>query len=72
MTARTGTSSRATRVLGAIALVSLLVTAVLGLFVTKPDVVQGEVVRLIYVHPAAAWTAYLAFGLTAVAVGVKG
>jgi heme exporter protein C len=67
MTERAGTSSRATRVLGVAALATLGLTVVLGLFVTKPDVVQGEVVRLIYLHPAVAWTAYVAFGITAAA-----
>jgi heme exporter protein C len=66
MTGR-GTGSRATRVLGAAALSTLAVTIVLGLFVTEPDVVQGESVRLIYLHPAVAWTAYVAFGVTAAA-----
>jgi heme exporter protein C len=61
------TGSRATRVLGAITLTLLVITVALGLFVTDPDAVQGEVVRLIYIHPAVAWTAYLAFGVTAVA-----
>jgi heme exporter protein C len=61
------TASRATRVLGALALTSLAITVALGLFVTDPDAVQGQVVRLIYIHPAVAWTAYLAFGITAVA-----
>ena len=64
---RAGTSSRATRVLGIAALGTFVLTVVLGLFVTEPDVVQGEVVRLIYLHPGIAWTAYLAFGVTAAA-----
>lgn len=46
---------------------SLLVLTVLGLFVTGPDEVQGEVVRLLYVHPATAWVAYVAFGVTSMA-----
>jgi heme exporter protein C len=54
-------------VLGAAALGTFALTVVLGLFVTEPDVVQGEVVRLIYLHPGIAWTAYLAFGVTAAA-----
>jgi heme exporter protein C len=63
----TGTGSRATRWLGAAALVTTGATVVLGMFVTEPDVVQGDAVRIIYLHPAIAWTAYLAFGVTAVA-----
>jgi heme exporter protein C len=64
---RAGTSNRATRILGAAALSTLAATVILGLFVTKPDEVQGESVRLIYIHPGGAWTAYLAFGVTALA-----
>jgi heme exporter protein C len=62
---RSGTSSKATRFLGVGALATLAVTYVLGLFVTDPDVVLGESVRLIYLHPGMAWVAYLAFGVTA-------
>lgn len=61
------TGSRGTRVLGACALVASAATIVLGLFVTDPDVVQGDAVRIIYLHPGIAWTAYLAFGVTAAA-----
>ncbi len=39
----------------------------LGLVVAPPDAVQGEVQRLMYVHVPAAWVAYLAFGVTALA-----
>jgi len=63
----TATGSRATRLLGAVTLTLLVITVALGLFVTDPDEVQGQVVRLIYIHPAVAWTAYLAFGVTAAA-----
>ena len=35
---------------------------------TPPDKVQGNLVRLVYIHPGVAWVAlYLAFGLAAVA-----
>ena len=38
----------------------------LGLWVTPPDKVQGNLVRLLYLHPPVAWVAlYLAFGLAA-------
>lgn len=56
-----------TRVLGAGAAVTLVATAVLGLWVTPPDIVQGDKVRLLYVHPPLAWVAMLAYGLTAAA-----
>ena len=42
-------------------------TVWLGLWVTPPDKVQGDLVRLVYIHPGVAWVAlYLAFGLAAV------
>jgi heme exporter protein C len=43
------------------------VVVVLGLAVTPPDVVQGDLVRLIYVHPAVSTWAFAAFGITALA-----
>lgn len=48
------------------ALALLALTVVLGLVVTGPDVVQGDYVRLIYVHPPVAWVAYVAFTVTAI------
>jgi heme exporter protein C len=51
---------------GASAILLLAVTAFLGFVVTGPDAVLGESVRLLYVHPATAWVAYLAFGVTSV------
>jgi heme exporter protein C len=60
-------SARATRLLGVTALLAVAATLYLGLWVTPPDVVQGNLVRLIYVHPPVAWVAYLAFGVTALA-----
>ena len=65
--APTGTANRTTRVLGASALVTLAATAVLGLVVSPPDVTQGQLVRLIYVHPAVATCCYVAFGICALA-----
>jgi heme exporter protein C len=64
---RSGTGDRVTRVLGVGALVSVAVTAWLGLVVSPPDVVQGQLVRLIYVHPGAATACYVGFGLCALA-----
>ncbi|HEX3426211.1 MAG TPA: cytochrome c biogenesis protein CcsA [Acidimicrobiales bacterium] len=64
---RTGTGNGTTRIVGVLALVSTAVVVVLGLAVTPPDVNQGQLVRLIYVHPAVATMAYVAFGVTAVA-----
>jgi heme exporter protein C len=37
----------------------------LGLGTTPPDRVQGELVRLIYIHPPLAWTTYVAFAVSA-------
>ncbi len=54
------------RALGPVAVVSLVVTVWLGLFVTPPDAKLGDQVRLLYLHPAVAWVAlYLCFGLAA-------
>lgn len=64
---RRGTGDRATRILGWGALVTGALTAWLGLVVTPPDAVQGQLVRLIYVHPASATTCYVGFGLCALA-----
>jgi heme exporter protein C len=64
---RLGTGDRVTRVLGIASLVVVAVTAWLGLVVSPPDVNQGDVVRLLYVHPGAATTCYVGFGLCALA-----
>ena len=54
------------RVLGVSAAVAIAVTVWLALWVTPPDVTQGDLVRLVYLHPGVAWVAlYLAFGLAA-------
>ncbi|HEY8081090.1 MAG TPA: cytochrome c biogenesis protein CcsA [Acidimicrobiales bacterium] len=56
------------RILGPLALALTAVTVWLGLWVTPPEEVQGDIVRLLYLHPALAWVAlYLAFGLAALA-----
>ncbi len=52
---------------GSAALVAVAANAWIGLVVSPPDVVQGDLVRLIYVHPAAATTCYVGFGLCALA-----
>jgi heme exporter protein C len=57
---------RLNKALGPVAFVLVLLTVWLGLFVTPPDVDQGELVRLVYIHPALAWVAlYVAFGMAA-------
>ena len=56
-----------TRIIGIAAAVTVALTVWLGLWVTPPDKVQGDLVRLVYIHPGVAWVAlYLAFGLAAV------
>ena len=56
------------RLFGPVTLVALAATAYLGLVVTPPDAVQGNLVRLLYVHPAIAWVAlYLSFGTATIA-----
>ncbi|MEI7858618.1 MAG: cytochrome c biogenesis protein CcsA [Acidimicrobiales bacterium] len=53
--------------IGTLALVGTVATVWLGVWVTPPDKVQGDLVRLVYIHPGVAWVAlYLAFGLAAV------
>lgn len=47
--------------LGAVALASLVIANAVGLFVVRPDALQGEVQRLMYVHVPTAWVAMLAF-----------
>jgi heme exporter protein C len=53
-------------VLGIAAAVTLATTMILGLRL-PPTQEQEDYARLIAIHPAIAWTSYLAFGLTAVA-----
>lgn len=55
-----------TRIIGLAAAISVAFTVWLGLWVTPPDKVQGNLVRLVYIHPGVAWVAlYLSFGLAA-------
>ncbi len=55
------------KLLGVAAIVSLAVLAVLALAVAPEDARQGDAYRLLYLHVPAAWLAYLAFFVTAVA-----
>ncbi|WP_419910391.1 cytochrome c biogenesis protein CcsA [Candidatus Poriferisodalis sp.] len=61
------TGSVATRVLGAIGLAAAAVMAILALWVSPADAVQGDAVRLMYVHVPSIWVAYGGFALTAFA-----
>jgi heme exporter protein C len=59
------------RMLGPVTVLLLALTAWLGLFVTPKDVIQGNLVRLLYIHPAIAWVAlYVSFGTAVVAAGL--
>jgi heme exporter protein C len=56
------------RALGPLTLALLGATVILGLWVTPPDEVQGDLARLLYIHPAIAWVAlYLSFGTVVIA-----
>ncbi len=52
------------KLLGWLALVSVIVLALFGLWGAPKDEVQGDAQRLMYLHVPAAWIAYLAFGIT--------
>ena len=55
-----------TRIIGAAGVVGMAFTVWLALWITPPDKVQGNLVRLVYLHPPVAWVAlYLAFGTAA-------
>jgi heme exporter protein C len=56
---------RARTLLGVAALVTLVTTAVLALWVSPADAEQGDAMRLLYLHVPCAWLAYLAFFVTA-------
>jgi heme exporter protein C len=66
MNERTATGTKATRVLGVLALAGLPLLLLLGLVTSPEDVEMGDSVRIMYVHVPSAWLAYLAFGVTAV------
>ena len=55
-----------TRGLGILVLVGMALLIILGLFVSPPDINQGESVRIMYAHVPGAWLAYLAFIVTAI------
>jgi heme exporter protein C len=59
------TATRGSRLLGGAALVGIGALLLFGLVLSPADAVQGESVRLMYVHVPSAWLAYLAFFVTA-------
>jgi heme exporter protein C len=60
-----GTGTRATLALGVLSAVGIATLVVLALVITPEDVVQGDAVRIMYIHVPSAWTAYLSFAVTA-------
>ena len=67
----TGTATTATRLIGTAALAITAFVAVSAFWLTPADAVQGESVRIMYVHVPTAWVAYLAFVVTAITSGVS-
>ena len=61
----TSTGTKATRVMGVLALVGMAWLLLFGLVLSPADEVQGEAVRMLYIHVPTAWLAFLAFGVTA-------
>jgi heme exporter protein C len=48
----------------------LIAVAIVADMVSPPDRIQGDLVRLMYVHVPSAWIAFLAFGITFAASGL--
>jgi heme exporter protein C len=61
-----GTGTTFTRWLGLVTLALMAAVVLFGLVLSPADVVQGESVRILYVHVGTVWVAYLAFIVTAV------
>ena len=70
VTGRSGTSTRATRLLGTAALIGVAWLVAFGLGFSPADENQAESVRILYVHVPSAWLAYLAFVVTAAASAI--
>jgi heme exporter protein C len=65
-----GLAGRLVPWLGAIAIVLLVVGAYWGLAVAPPDRVQGEVYRIIFLHPQVAYISMMAYVVMAVSAGI--
>lgn len=65
-----GTGSRGSRLLGAATAVGLVALALFALVFSPADAVQGDSVRLMYVHVPTAIVALAAFGVTALGSAV--
>ena len=70
MALNVGTGTPATRRLGIVVIALMITLALCGLWFSAEDVVQGSTVRIMYVHVPSIWTAYIAFGLTALCSAV--
>jgi heme exporter protein C len=70
MAGQSGTGTSATRRLGILVIFLLATLALCGLWFSAEDVVQGSTVRIMYIHVPSIWTAYIAFGLTALCSGM--
>jgi heme exporter protein C len=63
-------ASKLTPWLGALAWILLAVGAYWGLFVAPPERVQGEVYRILYLHPQVAYVSMMAYTVMAIAGGI--
>ena len=52
------------------AVIAVVVTYVRAIFFTPVEAVQGPVQKIFYLHAPAAWVAFMAFGLVAIASGL--
>jgi heme exporter protein C len=59
--------SPVSRILGGVAIAAMALLVYLAFVATPRDATQGDLVRLLYLHPALAWTAYLSCGVAAIA-----
>lgn len=55
--------NRLVAAIGSLAVIGVAVDVWLGLWVTPPDRTLGNLVRLLYIHPALAWVMYIAYGI---------
>jgi heme exporter protein C len=60
-----GTGTPFTRALGIATIVSMGLLVLFGLFLSPQDEIQGESVRILYIHVGTVWIAYVAFAVTA-------
>lgn len=65
-----GTGTPATRRLGVLVIAMMAMLVALGLWFSGEDVVQGQTVRIMYMHVPTIWVAYMSFAFTAICSGV--